>query len=74
MKAMSYTCHVKDVEEKRNWLIGMGLILFRQSVVIDAETSQNTFLICIIFLVPNKEVETFLKLSYPDGTFRDCSA
>lgn len=74
MKAMSYTCHTEEVEEKRKWLIGMGLILFRQSVVIDAETSQNTFLICIIFLVPNKEVETFLKLSYPDGTFRDCSA
>lgn len=74
MKAMSYTCRTEDVEEKRNWLISMGLILFRQSVIIDAETSQNTCLMRITFFVPDKETETYLKMTYPADTFRDCSA
>jgi hypothetical protein len=74
MKIMGYTCHAEEIKEKRDWLLGMGLNIFRQTSIIDVESTPPTNLIRILFDVPNQEVETFLKLAYPAGTFQDYSA
>lgn len=78
MKVMSYTCPQEELEEKRNWLLSLGLTLFRQTTVYDLESYHpdldNRAFTMFTFFVTNKETETFLRLSFPEGTFKDCSA
>lgn len=74
MKVMSYVCKQAEIKEKRDWLLGMGLNVFRQTQLIDVESAIPEGLCMFTFFVPNKEIETFLTLTYPEGTFRDCSA
>lgn len=74
MKAMSYTCSMGCVKEVRDWLLSMGLIVFRQATLTKQEpTGQPSEWIKITFFVPDEETETYLKLTYPNH-FQDCSA
>lgn len=74
MKMMSYICRQEEVKEKRDWILSLGLKPFRQTTLMDIESSIPQSLIMITFAVPDKETETYLKISFPPGTFRDCSS
>lgn len=74
MKVMSYTCDLEKLEEKRTWLINHGFTVFRQVILTDYESPYNRQVVRFTFFVPNKETETYIAITFPKGTFQDCSA
>lgn len=74
MKIYSHTCLEEKSEERECWLASMGLTVFKQVPGLDGNTLPPRKTSTLIFVVPDKETETLMKLRYPEGTFKECSA
>ena len=73
MKFMSYACALWEVEREKEWLTKeVGVTIFK--VDYEYHKHPNLRQANIIFYVPDKELETMIKLKYPPNTFKYCMA
>lgn len=71
MKFMSYTCHLSEVQDTKDWLISEGAMIFKVTMDDEDPRVVNPSIRHVIFYAPTPEIELMLKLKYPHGTFKD---
>lgn len=70
MKLLTHFCEEHQLEEKKRWLTDeVGLTVFRVRKIFSPMFSDVSYQIVVI--VMDDDVESFLKLKYPPGTFQD---
>jgi len=73
MKLLVHTCEEHELEDKKRWLTDdVGLSIFKVRKIFSPAFSDVDYQIVVI--VMDDDLESFLKLKYPPGTFRDFTA
>ena len=73
MKLLSHTCPENKLDEAKQWLTKeVGLQIFRTHKIYSPEFNDIEYQIIVIVI--DEDTESYLKLKYPPGTFRDFTA